>query len=123
MLKMCNYMICKVCSWLNEVVAKSLSQSPDKGQTSHAQHPTYHHNSQELSPYTVLNLTIMKPRGAGTYMNSLCICVTFISITHLNQHGSSVLHLSILYLHTLDLDQEHIFLDQGVLAALHILQI
>jgi len=34
------------------------------GQTFHNQHPTSHHNSQELSPYTMLNLTIMKPGGA-----------------------------------------------------------
>ena len=52
------------CVQLTKLGGKILSQSHDMTQTSHIQHPTYHHNSQELSPYTMLNLTIMKPRGA-----------------------------------------------------------
>ena len=89
--------------------------------------------SQELLPYRMLNLTIMKPRALTLYnaqplwsQEVQCIYMygtelyvlvqTLISITHLNQHGSSAPHLYIPVLHTLD--EKHICLDQGGLAGL-----
>ena len=42
---------------------------------------------------------------------------TLISITHLNQHGSSALHLYILGFH--NLDQEYTYLGEGGVGGLH----
>ena len=59
MLKMCIHLIGSDVQ-LAEWGGKSVSQSTDMERTSHI----YHHNTQELSPYTMLNLTILKPTGA-----------------------------------------------------------